>query len=175
MVVTNNETLYERVCHLKGQGLSKNRQYWHDIVGYNYRMTNICAAIGVAQLKKTDEVILKKREIASYYKTHLTPKFTFHDEVGDNYHTYWMNSILLPKHLSSKRDDFRDYLQSKGIETRPIFYPIHTMPMYSLKYESNPVAEDISRRGINLPSYPDLTKNELDYIIDSCLSYRGVV
>jgi perosamine synthetase len=95
MVVTNNETLHERVLRLKGQGLSKNRQYWHDIVGYNYRMTNICAAIGVAQMKKAKQFIDRKRKIADFYRENLHTKFEFHDQRGNNFHTYWMCSILL--------------------------------------------------------------------------------
>ena len=67
MVVTNNETLYRRASHLKGQGLAAHRQYWHDSVGYNYRMTNIACAIGQAQLERSDELIAKKRKIADYY------------------------------------------------------------------------------------------------------------
>jgi perosamine synthetase len=68
MVITNDETLYNRCIHLKGQGLAKYRQYWHDIIGYNYRMTNICAAIGLAQLEKIESIILKKHQIAEWYK-----------------------------------------------------------------------------------------------------------
>lgn len=68
MVLTNDETLYGRCMHLKGQGLAKYRQYWHDIIGYNYRMTNICAAIGVAQMTTIDNILVRKRRIAQWYK-----------------------------------------------------------------------------------------------------------
>lgn len=174
MVVTNSEQLYSRAKLLRGQGLSKDREYWHDVVGYNYRMTNIAAAIGVAQLKKVNQNILDKRNIAHYYEKHLKSKFTFHKEVGKNFHTYWMCSILLPEQAKHLRDDFRKYLSVKGIETRPLFYPIHTMPMYFDRYEKMQVCENISCRGLNLPSYPTLTKQEQDYIIDACMSYEGV-
>lgn len=68
MVVTNDKTLYDRCLHFKGQGLAVHRQYWHDVIGYNYRMTNICAAIGLAQLEQADDFISRKREIADIYK-----------------------------------------------------------------------------------------------------------
>jgi len=172
MVVTNNETLYRRAVHLKGQGLAEHRQYWHDVVGYNYRMTNISCAIGQAQLERSDELLSKKRSIANYYHnafegTHVKT----HKEQPNTVHSYWMNSVIFECN-QEQRDQFRNYLSEKGIDTRPLFYPIHTMPMYSHKYQSHKVAEDISRRGFNLPSYPDLTKEQLEYISNTILSYE---
>ncbi len=165
MVVTNDYTLYERAVHFKGQGLSKHREYWHDVIGFNYRMTNICAAIGVAQLERADELIQKKREIALWYRRELHGlPLTFHEEIGNVKHSYWMISILLENH--TQRDSFRNLLAQDGIETRPLFYPIHTMPMYSQHYHKHPVAEDIARRGINLPSYPDLTEEQVQFICE---------
>ena len=94
-----------------------------------------------------------------------------HKEQLDTVHSYWMNSIIFDCNLE-ERDHFRKFLNKKGIDTRPLFYPVHTMPMYSKKYEMHKVAEDISRRGINIPSYPDLTIEELNYISDTILSYE---
>ena len=163
MVVTNDETLYQRAIHLKGQGLAKHRQYWHDVVGYNYRMTNICAAIGLAQLSTVENVIEKKRQIATWYKKYLDRNFAqLHQEKPGTVHTYWMCSILLEK--SKDRDPLREHLEREGVETRPLFYPVHTMPMFSAKYKRFPVAENIGLRGINLPSYPDLTEEDVKYI-----------
>jgi len=172
MVVTNNETLYRRAVHLKGQGLAEHRQYWHDVVGYNYRMTNIACAIGQAQLERSDELIAKKRKIADYYHsafdgTHIKT----HKEQPDTTHSYWMNSVILDCN-QEKRDEFRKYLTDNGIDTRPLFYPVHTMPMYSHKYQSHRVSEDISRRGFNIPSYPDLTEDQQKFIADTILNYE---
>ncbi|MFP4528470.1 MAG: DegT/DnrJ/EryC1/StrS family aminotransferase [Candidatus Kapaibacterium sp.] len=168
MVMTPDPTLYERVLHFRGQGLAKYRQYWHDVVGYNYRMTNICAAIGLAQLERADELINRKIEIANIYNEFLknTP-YRLHRPVGDVRHTYWMYSVLAPK--VSQRDRIRTHLESAGIETRPTFYPVHTMPMYSAKYEKHRVAEDIGWRGINLPSYPGLERGQIRLICDKLL------
>ncbi|MBD2197810.1 MULTISPECIES: DegT/DnrJ/EryC1/StrS family aminotransferase [Calothrix] len=167
MVITNDKTIFERTIHLKGQGLAKYREYWHDIIGYNYRMTNICAAIGLAQLERIDEILLKKRKIADLYKELLqNTEFKVHPEIGDVHHSYWMVSILVSQ--ASQRDRIRQNLAQAGIETRPVFYPVHTMPMYSHKYQRHKVAEDIGWRGINLPSFPDLTEQEIVYICD-CL------
>jgi len=160
MVLTRDATLHERLVHLKGQGLAKYREYWHDVVGFNYRMTNIQAAIGLAQLEQIDLIIDKKRTIAANYKTSLSDlPLVFHDAKDSSYfHTYWMCSILAES--AKLRDPLREHLKAAGIETRPTFYPIHTMPMYSQKYERHKVAEDISLRGINLPSFPGLDPEE---------------
>lgn len=163
MVITNDHTIHERVLRLKGQGLAKHREYWHDIVGYNYRMTNICGAIGLAQLEKINYILAKKRTIAETYKQLLKDtKYEVHAERGNIYHSYWMVSILVP--CDQKRDEVREYLGKRGVETRPVFYPVHTMPMYSQKYQRHQVAEDIAWRGINLPSYPDLSEKQIEYI-----------
>lgn len=164
MVTTDDDTLHDRVVHYKGQGLAKHRQYWHDVVGYNYRMTNICAAIGLAQLEQAGVFLQKKRAVAKNYAHHL-------DQIGIDYqrelpgvtHSYWMFSLLVPD--ASQRDPLRDALQVAGIETRPIFYPVHTMPMYSHRFQRHPVAENIGWRGINLPSWPDLPDEGQKYII----------
>ncbi len=170
MVVTNNTTLNDRIIHFKGQGLAQHREYWHDVIGFNYRMTNICAAVGLAQLEQADEFINKKRQISQWYKKELDGlPVLFHDEFGDVRHSYWMCSILVEN--PANRDDLRKFLEMEGIETRPLFYPAHTMPMYSSKYCSYPVAEDLGWRGINLPSWPGLKKEDIGSICNAIRSY----
>ena len=160
MIVTNDQTLYDRSVHYKGQGLSKHRFYWHDVVGFNYRMTNICAAIGLAQLEQADKFIARKQEIAQQYIIHLEDlPLKFHKGGHGVKHSYWMCSILVDD--PEKRDPLMDYLGAYGIETRPLFYPVHTMPMYAQNFQKHPVAEYLGWRGINLPSYPGLTDDEI--------------
>ncbi len=170
MVVTNDDTLHDRMTHFKGQGLAKHREYWHDVIGYNYRMTNICAAIGLAQLEQADTFVAKKRRIADWYRRELngTP-VTFHDEVGDVRHSYWMVSILVPE--ATSRDLLRLALSNQGIETRPLFYPVHTMPMYSSAFQRHRVAESLGWRGINLPSYPELEETSVKEICAAIKTY----
>jgi perosamine synthetase len=169
MVVTNDETLHERSTHFKGQGLAKFREYWHDVIGYNYRMTNICAAIGLAQLEQINTFIEKKKQIAGWYMANLKDsKFTFHHEMENTYHSYWMCSILVEQ--PEDRDIVREFLKTKGIETRPLFYPVHTMPMYSNSFERFKVAENLGWRGINLPSYPALSEQNIIFICDALKS-----
>lgn len=166
MLITNDQTIFDRAVHFKGQGLAKYREYWHDVIGYNYRMTNICGAIGLAQLEQIETILKKKRHIAELYKELLEgTSFEVHGEIGDVYHSYWMVSIIVSQ--ANKRDTVREHLAQAGIETRPVFYPVHTMPMYSQKYQRHKNAEDIGWRGINLPSYPDLSDEQIKYICHS--------
>lgn len=170
MVVSDDETLIERAKHFKGQGLAMHREYWHDVIGYNYRMTNIQAAIGLAQLEKVDEFITLKCKIAQKYNDAFADgPVEFHQSHPDVLHTYWMCSILV-KDISD-RDKLREYLAINGVETRPLFYPIHTMPMYAQKYQKHPIAEDLGWRGINLPSFPRLKDEEIDYISNKIMSF----
>jgi perosamine synthetase len=166
MVVSRERALHERVIHLKGQGLAHNRQYWHDVIGYNYRMTNICAAIGVAQLERADHFLERKRAIAARYRANLADlPLAFQGEAEGVRHSHWMVSFLAPQ--ASQRDALRDALAAKGIETRPVFFPIHTMPMYAAGQPDLPVAQDIAARGVSVPSWPGLPASDVDRVCDA--------
>lgn len=165
MVMTNDSTLYDRVCRIRNQGNALDREYWNDILGYNFRGTNIMAAIGLAQLEQIDSFIARKIEIGEMYKKSFASlPIKTHEPVGDVYHTKWMCSILVSE--PEERNALRAFLKEKDIETRPTFHPAHTMPMYSEKFDRYPVAEYIGWRGINLPSWPGLTDEQVQYICD---------
>jgi perosamine synthetase len=169
MVVMNGKAIFDRAYHLKNQGVSSEREYWHDIVAYNYRMTNICAAIGLAQLENAPEILQKKKQIAAHYQTKLAHlPLEFHLETNETTHSYWMCSILTKN--KEARQPLRDYLKANGIETRPVFFPAHTMP-HSFTDEKFPIAEDIASRGLNLPSYPDLSQDDLNHITSTIENY----
>ena len=165
MLVTNDETLYDRAYHLKMHGLAKHREYWHDVLGFNYRMTNICAAIGLAQLEGAQNKIDAKRQLARWYNEALcNVPVTPHGESKNVVHSYWMYSILASN--PEQRDALREHLKAAGIETRPTFFPVHTMPMYSKHFRKLPVAESLGWRGMNLPSWPGLTNEQVNEIAD---------
>ena len=168
MFVSNDYYLYDKAYHLKMHGVSTVRLYWHDVIGYNYRMTNICAAIGLAQLERADDIIKKKRIIAETYNENLKglPVIT-HKESKDTVHSYWMYSILTEN--VKVREALRKYLDDNGIETRPTFYPAHTMPMFAQTYQKFRVAEELAIRGMNLPSFPELKKGQ---ILEVCEKIR---
>lgn len=168
MVVTNNESLHNRVEKLKGQGLAKGRQYWHDVLGYNYRMTNIQAAIGCSQLEISDTVLKTKRSIAQQYIGHFeNSPISWHREAPNVQHSYWMFSVTMDINEEQRNKMMEILLKDKKIETRPLFYPIHTMPMYSHKYESHCVSEVLHRTGFNIPSFPELKFEQIEHIADS--------
>ena len=172
MVATNNQSIYNKTVHLKGQGLAADREYWHDAIGYNYRMTNICAAIGYAQLENIETVLKKKGQIAQWYDTFLNKnKYQLQIELPNVIHSYWMCTILIQENID--RSKLKAYLIEKGIETRPMFYPIHTMPIYSQYTGIFPVAERLAAKGMNLPSYPELKMEDVQYISDCLNSYES--
>jgi perosamine synthetase len=173
MVTTNDATLHDRLVHFKGQGLAKYREYWHDTIGFNYRMTNIQAAIGLAQLEQVQTFLTQKKKIAQWYQKGLKGlPITCHCGTGEgSNHSYWMCSVLVEK--APVRNELRAFLKAEGIETRPTFYPVHTMPVYANKFIKHPVAEDIASRGINLPSYPVLTQENVNDICQTIARFYG--
>lgn len=169
MVTTHDPNLAQRVAHLRGQGLASSREYWHDIVGYNYRMTNISAAIGCAQLTRLSSTLHRKQKVANAYRDRLAEVVTFQQQHPHTTHSHWMVCFLLP--TSGDRDQMRDFLAKRSIETRPVFYPLHSMPMYSHLFRRMPNSVKIASRGINVPSYPTLEQHQIDYVCNSVREY----
>jgi perosamine synthetase len=163
MVLANDEHIMERCRRLRGQGLVPGREYWHDLLGFNYRMSNVAAAIGLAQLERGDELVRLKRDLAERYFARLSHfPLTFHREAAHTVHAYWMVSVLTRS--DAERDNLRRHLAASGIETRPVFYPLHTMGIHHSRISSKTVAEDIAARGLNLPSWPDMPESDFDWI-----------
>jgi len=166
-----NEELAEKMRLLRDHGMSRHRRYWHEIIGFNYRMTNLQAAISVAQLGKLDEFIEKKRQIAKWYAEKLKELeekelIKLHPEMPWAKCVYWMYSILIEDKIKISRDVLMKRLEEKGIETRPFFVPMHLLPMYS-NNEKLPVAEELARKGLNLPSSVNLEENTINLICDT--------
>jgi perosamine synthetase len=173
MVVTNDDHLASRVRQLKGQGMDPNRRYWFPVVGYNYRMTNVAAAIGLAQLEKVEWHIERRREVARWYYEGLkdNPSLILPVEKEWAKNVYWMFSVLLDEKIKTSRDEVMVRLLEQGIETRPIFHPMHVLPPYcsSSQDSSLPVAESIAQRGMNLPTWAGLGKKDVHFVCQSLL------
>jgi perosamine synthetase len=170
MVVTGDAKLDGLARRLKNQGLAADREYWHDLLGFNYRMTNISAAIGLAQLERADDLIARKRRLAETYRSKLAGlPVEVHGELPGSTHAYWMVSILTKD--AADRDPLRALLANRGIETRPLFNPVHLMPMYAGGAGQHPVAEGIARRGMNLPSWPGLSPGQVDEVCGTVGDY----
>jgi perosamine synthetase len=168
MVVTNDTALAERVRLYRGQGMDSQRRYWFPVVGYNYRITNIEAAIGLAQLERYDDHAAKRATIAGWYSERLGAHgaHLFDLPVTQPWaeHAYWIYTLVLRDDIRHSRDDVMAAMTAAGIETRPVFYPMHVMPPYREPDGSYPVAERIGKRGISLPTHGLLTEDDVDYI-----------
>lgn len=159
MLVGNNKALEEKVIFYKGHCMSPNKQFWHTDVGFNYRMTNTAAAIGLAQLEQAKGFLDKKKQINLWYKNGLADcPVQFQQLLPKADSSYWMVNILLKK--PGLRDQLATQLKAKGVETRPMFYPLHQMPMFKTG-EKRIHSENISYRGLTLPSYPVLSEENV--------------
>lgn len=172
MLVTNNEELAERARILRDQAFEKGKRFWHRYVGYNYRMTNLQAAIGVAQMEKIEEFVNARRRNAYLYNSLLKDikGLTLPPEAEWAKNVYWMYSILVERSQKIDRDALMEtLLEDYGIDTRSFFYSIHAQPTYLQQYkgEKYPVAEELSQKGVNLPSASTLKRKEIEYVANS--------
>jgi perosamine synthetase len=168
MSLTNDEKLAEKMRILRDHGMDPKKRYWHNVVGFNYRMTTLQAAIGVAQLNKIEMFIERKRRIAKLYSEELSSieGITLHPEMPWAKCVYWLYTILINKEKTGmSRDELAEKLQKYGIETRNVFYPLHEMPPYQ-KYARSPypASSNIAIKGLNLPSSVKLNEEEITYI-----------
>src|SRR5262249_50962535 len=145
MVVTSDGALADEMRIVKNQGMSLTRRYWHDRMGYNYRMTNIQAAIGLAQIERVAGTLDRKRQIAVGYRQRLShAPVRFQSVAPEIKGSDWLVSLLLPD--NSDRDAVMAFLETRGIETRPVFECAHLMPMYREPEGRYPHSEEIARR-----------------------------
>jgi len=169
MLLFNDTAMFERAHILRDHGMSKERRYWHDQVGYNYRMTNIQAAIGVAQMERIGEFIERKRWNAEQYSLRLSGEVGLQlvGEVGDVVNSYWFYTIVLPLELAAKRDEIIGMMIKNGVEARPIFYPMHRMPPYApfvAAGQTYPVSDAVADAGISLPSGVNMSESDIEKV-----------
>lgn len=169
MCLTNDEQLNNKLRVYRDHGMSKSKRYYHEVIGYNYRMTNLQAAIGTAQVERIDDILLWRANLEKVYRDVLSGikyiKFQ-NDNIKNNSKITWLMSILIEP---DKRDRVIELLKLQGIDMRTFFYPLHTMDIYK-KYAKSDclVSEKISKMGINLPTTIDVDKKIVEKIKD-CL------
>ncbi len=170
MITTDDPVFYEKAKELRDHAMSKEKRYWHEAVGFNYRMTNLQAALGAAQLERMDEIVKRKKDIFDLYRRYLSPdprlKLNYQAEWAKN--VYWMVCLEVEGFDEQRRDALMQKLKDKGIDSRPYFYPISDMPMF--KKANTPVTHAVYQRGINLPTYFDLDNSKIEYICENVLS-----
>jgi perosamine synthetase len=169
MIIFKDEKIYKRAQMLRDHGMSKEKRYWHLEVGFNYRLTNLQAALGVAQMERVTEFVEAKRKIADTYNSvvNLQPEFTAPPSEKWAYSSYWLYTFIVKPDSGLMRDRLIDKLLKKGIETRPIFYPLHVMPPY-IGYRKDGdmlVSTYVSRNGISLPSSVSISEEELFQVV----------
>jgi perosamine synthetase len=173
IIVTNDEEIAEKARYFKDLCFPKGKRiYLHSDVGFNYRLTNLQAAIGLAQLERIDELVEMRRRNAHLYNEYLKDikgiKLPPEKKWAKN--VYWMYSILIEDDFGMSRDKLMDELGKRGIETRPFFIPMHKQPAFQkmrlFEGEKYPIAEELSERGMHLPSSSGLKEEEIRYICE---------
>jgi len=170
MVTTNNSEIASKARSLKSLAFGYDNKFMHRDIGFGYRMTNLQAAIGCAQLEKINEIIERKREIAKYYNEKLKNLECFQIPIEKDYakNVYWMYHIVLNEKSNLKRDAVMKELKDNGIETRESFIPYNMQNLFIKKGWVNrndcPIANYVAKNGFYIPSGALLRKEELDYI-----------
>ncbi len=171
MVTTNDKELAKLAWNLRDHAFSHERHFWHKYVGFNYRMTNLQAAVGLAQVEQLDKFVEARRCNAAEYSRRLAaiPGITTPPEAEWARNVYWMYGITVDeKKYGMNRDALRRVLAENGVETRTFFIPMHCQPVYWQQYKGQryPVAEQLCKNGFYLPSASSLTLDEIEYVTD---------
>ncbi len=179
MITTNDEKIYKRLLKLRTHGLTRDPQEmqenhggWYmelQELGYNYRLPDILASLGISQLKKADAGLKRRKEIAAVYDKGFkgSPVLTPVYDEGHAFHLYVIQS--------ERRKELYDYLRTKNIYTQVHYVPVHLMPYYrkfGYKNGDFPVSEAYYERCLSLPMYPSLTNEEQEYVIKSILDFK---
>jgi perosamine synthetase len=166
MLVTNDEALYKKALKIWDQGRNPSRTFWIDEHGVKYKMSNLQAAVGLAQLERVDELIHMKRRIFQWYKEGLEGLHGVYlnEEVEHAKSIYWMSSIRLEEECKLSRDEMIIRLRARNIDSRPVFPAISQYPIWDRDLSPQPVANRVGLQAMNLPSGVCLTKSEIMYV-----------
>jgi len=175
MFVTNDSELYEQVLTLSnhGRARSQKKQFWPDLVGFKYKMSNVQAAIGCAQVERVDELVERKRGILAYYREKLgmIPGVGMNPEHDGTTVGAWMPTVVFGEQTRVTRERLRDSFSAENIDARVFFHPLSSLPMFEAV--QNVHAYSIPKRAINLPSYHDLTEGDLERVCSVVFDITG--
>lgn len=178
MVLTRRDDLADRARSLRNLCFQPSRRFYHEELGYNYRLTNLQAALGCAQLERLDHIVAQKRRIAHLYSEKLAklPGLELPIEQDWAKNVYWVYGIVLKEETGLTAQDMAQRLAEKGVQTRPFFLGMHEQPAFQKKglfsHESYPVAERLARQGLYLPNGLTLQPEQIGYIcqqVTDCL------
>jgi perosamine synthetase len=169
MLVTDDDNLAFKVRILNSHGRNPNnsKQFWSEVIGYKFKMTNLSAAIGIAQLRRINELIDRKRQILKYYQDRLLalPEVSMNPIQEFSESGAWMPTVVFSKDSGVSREDLLENFRAANIDARVFFWPISSMPQFN-NGEKTKHAYDIPSRAINLPSYHDITNEEMNRVIE---------
>ena len=169
IIVTDDPDLAQRARTMRNYGFTQERHFWHKVVGFSYRMTNVQAAIGLGQLERIDDLLGARIRNAELYNSLLkdVPGIVTPPRAEECVSAYWMYGILVRDEFGIGRDALRQALADRGIETRSFFIPIHLQPVYAHLYsDSYPVSEDLGTRGLYLPSSSGLKPDQIAFVAE---------
>jgi len=176
MITTNDRALADECRRLRNHGMDPKRKYWFETVGFNYRLTNVAAALGLAQLEKIDWHLEQRQHIARWYRDGLAgvPGLSWQPEREGVRHVWWLFTVVLDETIPLTRFDALAGLKARGIEGRQIVYPIHQLPPYQDPGHAGrfPVVERVVDRGLHLPTWTGLTREQVRHI---CRSLTEIV
>lgn len=181
MVLCRDEKLLRKLKLLRDQGFQDPR-FVHEVMGFNYRLTNIQAAIGVAQTEMVEDKVAGKRRIGATYNELLAgnPYFTLPYEEPWAKNVYWMYGILIDESFGVERDELMKKLKAKGVDTRAFFCGMHLQPVFKGADErfpditgAYPVSADLWKRGLYLPSGLSLTRAQMEEVVEKLMECRG--
>jgi perosamine synthetase len=171
MVTTDDELVAATARELRDHAFSRERHFWHGFRGFNYRMSNLQAAVGLAQVERLGELQAARRRTADWYRQALdgTPGLTFAPRQPGHADAEWVFGCLVDGAFGCSRDELRRRLAAEGIETRTFFVPIHLQPAYLQEHSGrrHPVAEELGRMGLYLPSGPALSREDVARVADA--------
>lgn len=166
MFVTQDDALFEKVRTLSNHGRApgQTRQFWPDMVGYKYKLSNLQAAVGCAQMERIDELIARKRRIFAFYADRLRNlPLIMNPEPAGTVNGYWMPTAVMDADVAFERDVLLDLFKADNIDGRVFFWPLSMLPMFERK-AGNVVSYSIHSRAINLPSYHDIDEAQLERV-----------
>ncbi len=175
MVVTDDKDIARRARHLTTQAKVPDVGYLHDEVGYNYRLTNLAAALGLAQLERLDEFVARKHAIAERYDAALAGTGLVLPPRADGYAaTYWLYSVLTPEGDQQARDALLGHLHARGVGARALWRPLHLQPPFAdAPTLGGAVGEGLFHRGVSLPCATDLTEADQERVVEAVLEFVG--
>lgn len=173
MITTNDRTLDERCRLLRDHAMSPTKRYWHTEAGYNFRMTNLQAAMGCAQLQRLDEFLAKRRQIFQWYRERLAdqPELTLNFTSPWAENCYWLVNVELADADCNLRDAIMADMREEGVDSRPYFYPMSHLPYFETA--ATPVSAAVSARGLSLPTFFDLQEEDVDRVCKALIAAVG--